>query len=67
MMTPTDIKSLSIALEALSRIPRVEDLSSRIETLLTKAINQVEDRHTEPVPVYSRPPYKSSIPDVEPF
>lgn len=54
MMTPTDIKSLAIALEALSRIPKIDDLSTRIETLLIKAINQVEDHHT--VPAYSRPP-----------
>jgi len=74
-MTPTDIKSLAIALEALSRIPKVDDLSSRIESLLTKAINQVEDRHIEstPVPpVYSRPPKvpyaaPASVDDDTPF
>jgi hypothetical protein len=47
MLTTTDIKNLSIALEALSRIPRVEDLSLRIQSLLDQAIAKTEEREEE--------------------
>lgn len=71
-MTTTDIKNLSIALEALSRIPGVESMSIRIQGILTEAIVDQEERSTR-TPVYSRPPYMSepakSVPSIddEPF
>jgi hypothetical protein len=50
-----DIKNLSIALEALSRIPGVEGQSLRIRGILEEAITDAEERSTR-TPVYSRPP-----------
>jgi hypothetical protein len=46
-MLTTDIKNLSITLEALSRIPRVEDLALRIQSLLDEAIAKTEEPEIE--------------------
>lgn len=40
-MTTNDIKNLSIALEALSRIPESKELSDQIRRLLRKALQDV--------------------------
>ena len=57
MLTTTDIKNLSIALEALSRIPRIEDLALRVQSLLDEAITKTEyERYGKPVYPASPPP-----------
>lgn len=60
MLTTTDIKNLSIALEALSRTPKVEDLSLRIQSLLDEAITKTEEREAEKqaVPYPITPPQR---------
>lgn len=60
-MTTTDIKNLSIALEALSRIPKVDGLSTRIQGMLEEAIVDMEERSTR-TPIYSHPPYVAESP-----
>jgi hypothetical protein len=64
-----EIKNLSIALEALSRIPGVASFSLRIEGLLDKAVAKMEEEHVE-LPAYSRPqppPYRATTTDDIPF
>jgi hypothetical protein len=58
----TDIKNLSIALEALSRIPKVEHLSLR---LLDEAITKTE--HKTPVPAVPDFPNTFLVSDDIPF
>lgn len=55
---PTRIKNLSIALEALSRIPNSGHLSKRIEATLEEEIDTLEKEQTEK----AYPPARPAIP-----
>lgn len=61
------IKNLSIALEALSRIPRVGECSTAIEVLLQEEIRKFREEQEKENQWPQRGPTKSTLDDEIPF
>ena len=55
-MISREIKDLSIALEALTRVPGSDDEMCRIRNIIRDKLVDMEDRHTNQHPHHQTPP-----------
>lgn len=66
-MLERQIKELSIALEAISRLKDESRMYDRIHDLLGETVEKLEEQHSVVVPTFKSPPQTSTNDDDIPF